>query len=126
MVPRPATIDSARCRRLCSLLKERCRAVAFVIVRHGLAAFLLQRKTRLGAIQCLDLTFLVTRQNDGVPGREPFREESADGEDEGFDLSCGCFQARTPVPRIVEPAEALCFTKENALSTREHHILSVS
>jgi hypothetical protein len=33
--------------------KERCRAVAFVIVRHGLAASLLQRKTRLCAIQCL-------------------------------------------------------------------------
>jgi hypothetical protein len=39
--------------------KQGGRAVTFVIVSHGLAASFLQRKARLCAIQCLDLTLLV-------------------------------------------------------------------
>lgn len=45
--------------------KQRGRAVAFVVVRHRPAAPFLQRQTRLGAIEGLDLTFLVHAQHEG-------------------------------------------------------------
>ncbi len=49
--------------------KERCGAVAFVVVRHGSGAALLHRQARLGAVQRLDLALLVDREHDGVLGR---------------------------------------------------------
>src|SRR5215210_7988990 len=39
--------------------KERCGAVALVVMGHGLAATFLERKTGLGAIQRLNLALLV-------------------------------------------------------------------
>ena len=41
--------------------KERCCAMAFVIVCHGSAATFLQRQSRLGAVKRLNLTFFVHR-----------------------------------------------------------------
>ena len=49
--------------------KERCGAVAFVIVGHGSGASLLHRQAGLGTIQRLDLALLVDREHDGVLGR---------------------------------------------------------
>ena len=45
------------------------RAVAFVVVRHRSTAAFLQRKARLGAIEGLDLTFLVDAQDQGLVRR---------------------------------------------------------
>src|SRR5215471_6694607 len=45
------------------------RAIAFVIVCHGLAAPTLERQSGLGTIQSLDLTFLVHAQHQSVFGR---------------------------------------------------------
>ena len=46
--------------------RKQCgRTIAFVVVCHGLATALLQRKAGLGAIEGLDLTFLVDTQNKG-------------------------------------------------------------
>src|SRR5215470_19486391 len=47
--------------------KSSC-AVAFVVVRHGLAAPTLQWQSGLGTIQGLDLTFLVHAQHQSVFG----------------------------------------------------------
>ncbi len=44
-------------------------AVALVVVRHGRAATALQRQTRLGAIERLDLALFIDRQHDGVSRR---------------------------------------------------------
>ena len=41
-------------------------AVPLIVVRHCAAASLLQRQTRLGAVERLDLAFLVHRQHDGM------------------------------------------------------------
>jgi len=49
--------------------KQRGSAVAFVVVRHSPAAALLQRKARLGAVECLDLAFLVDAQDKGLVWR---------------------------------------------------------
>jgi hypothetical protein len=46
---------------------EQCRhAVAPVAVRHGSAAFGLQRQPGLGPVECLDLALLVDREHDRV------------------------------------------------------------
>ena len=45
------------------------RAVALVVVRHGAGAPLLQRQSRLGAVERLDLALLVDRQDDGMRRR---------------------------------------------------------
>src|SRR5213595_966048 len=44
-------------------------AVAFVVVGHRPGASRLHRQSRLGAVEGLDLTLLVDRENDGVGGR---------------------------------------------------------
>ena len=44
-------------------------AMAFVVVGHGAEAPLLQRQPRLGAVEGLDLAFLVDRQHDGMRRR---------------------------------------------------------
>ena len=44
--------------------KERSHSVALVVVSHSLTSTLLDRKPRLGAVKCLNLTLLVTRQHD--------------------------------------------------------------
>ena len=49
--------------------KERRRAVAFVVVRHRLAASLLERQAGLRAIESLDLRFFVEREEQRVFGR---------------------------------------------------------
>ncbi len=46
-----------------------CGAVTLVIMGHGAATSGLERQAGLGAIECLDLTFLVDRHDDGVGGR---------------------------------------------------------
>ena len=43
--------------------EQRGGAVPLVIVRHGLAAPGLDRKSRLGAVECLDLALFVNRQH---------------------------------------------------------------
>jgi hypothetical protein len=49
---------------------EQCGgAVAFVVVRHGPAAPLFDRQSWLGAIECLDLAFLVDAQDQGLVWR---------------------------------------------------------
>jgi len=40
--------------------KQRCRAIALVVVSHGLAPSLLDRQSRLRAVQRLNLALLVT------------------------------------------------------------------
>src|SRR5688572_29770940 len=45
--------------------KQRSGAIAFVVVRHGRTAALLQRQTRLGSVQSLNLAFLIAREHDG-------------------------------------------------------------
>src|SRR5271154_993482 len=49
--------------------EQRRGAVPFVIVCHGSEAALLQRETRLGAIEGLNLALFVDRQHDGVGRR---------------------------------------------------------
>jgi len=49
--------------------KQSGGAVAFVIMRHGRAAPALQRQTRLGTVQSLDLALLVGAQHQRVFGR---------------------------------------------------------
>ena len=49
--------------------KQRGRSVAFVIVRHGLAAALLHRQTGLGAIQRLYLALLIDAKHQCMLGR---------------------------------------------------------
>ena len=44
-------------------------AVPLIIVGHGAGTSLLHRQPRLGAVQRLDLAFLIDRQNNGVVGR---------------------------------------------------------
>ena len=46
--------------------EQRGRAVALIIVGHGLAAALLDWQSRLGAVKGLNLRLLVDRQHDGV------------------------------------------------------------
>ena len=48
--------------------EQRCCPVAFIVVGHRSGAALLHRQTRLGAIQRLDLRFLIDRENDGMSG----------------------------------------------------------
>src|SRR5581483_4236845 len=45
------------------------RAVTFVVMGHGLAATALERQSRLGAIQSLNLAFLVYAQHQSMFGR---------------------------------------------------------
>ena len=55
--------------------EQRGRAVAFVVVSHCAGAALLHRKTRLGAVQRLNLALLIERKYDGVSRRvnvEPY------------------------------------------------------
>ena len=62
-VPDDTTIEHAECR-------EQCRsAVAFVIVCHRTATTTFYRKAGLGAIQCLDLRFLVYAQDERLVRR---------------------------------------------------------
>lgn len=49
--------------------EQYCRAVPFIIVCHGSKPALLQRQARLGAIESLNLAFLVDGQHDGVGRR---------------------------------------------------------
>jgi len=49
--------------------EQGCGAVPLVIVRHGLAASGLDRQTGLGAIERLDLAFVIDRQHHGVGRR---------------------------------------------------------
>src|SRR5262245_31373106 len=51
-------IESVHC------CKQGCRTVAFVVVGHGSASAFLERKSRLGAIQGLDLALLVCAEHD--------------------------------------------------------------
>ena len=44
-------------------------AVTLVVVGHGASPTLFHRQSRLGAIQRLDLAFLIDREHDGVVGR---------------------------------------------------------
>ena len=48
--------------------KQRRNAVTLVVVGHGAGASLLHRQPRLGAVQRLDLAFLIDREHDGVVG----------------------------------------------------------
>ena len=48
--------------------EQRGSAVPLVIVRHGLAAPGLERKSRLGAVECLDLALFVNRQHTAWAG----------------------------------------------------------
>src|SRR6202047_4109947 len=48
--------------------QRRC-AMAFVVVGHRPSAALLHRQTGLGAVERLDLTLLINREDDGVGGR---------------------------------------------------------
>ena len=41
-------------------------AVPFIVVGHGAASPFLQRQAWLGSVECLDLTFLVHGQHDGM------------------------------------------------------------
>ena len=41
-------------------------AVTFVVVGQGSSLTRFQRQTRLGAVQCLDLAFLIDRKHDGL------------------------------------------------------------
>ena len=49
--------------------KQGGRAVALIIVRHGAAPTVLHREARLGAIQGLDLAFLIHAEDEGMLGR---------------------------------------------------------
>lgn len=49
--------------------KQRGRAVALVVMRHGAESALLHRQAGLGAVERLDLALLVDRQHDGVGRR---------------------------------------------------------
>jgi len=49
--------------------EQRCGAVALIIMHHGSAPARLQRQTRLGAVECLDLRLLIDRKHDGMGGR---------------------------------------------------------
>src|SRR5215472_14419298 len=50
--------------------RKQCRdAVTLVVVGDGAGTSLLHRQPRLGAVQRLDLAFLIDRENDGVVGR---------------------------------------------------------
>ena len=49
--------------------KQRRDAVALVVVGDGAGTSLLHRQPRLGAVQRLDLAFLIDRENDGMVGR---------------------------------------------------------
>src|SRR5271156_444372 len=49
--------------------EQRRRAMPDVVVRHGSGPALLERQTRLGAIEGLDLALFIERQDDGVLGR---------------------------------------------------------
>lgn len=75
--------------------EEGSGAIALVVMGHGLAASRFDRQARLGAVQCLDLTLFITREDDGMFGRaqvkahdifELFLEVLVVGELEGFDL----------------------------------------
>jgi hypothetical protein len=64
--------------------EEDGRAVALVVVGRGPGPALLQRQSRLGAVQGLDLGLLVNRQNDGVGRRVDI--EPRDAADLGGEL----------------------------------------
>ena len=49
--------------------KERGRAVALVVMRHGSAFARLERQARLSAVERLNLAFLVNGDDDGMSGR---------------------------------------------------------
>ena len=49
--------------------KERCRAVAHVIVSHRASAAFLERQAGLRAVQSLNLALLITTEHDRVLGR---------------------------------------------------------
>lgn len=48
--------------------EQRCGTVALIVVGHRSGTALLHRQTRLGAIQRLDLRFLIDREDDGMSG----------------------------------------------------------
>src|SRR5271166_4472347 len=49
--------------------EQRGGAVTFVVVRHRPGTARLHRQSRLGAVECLDLAFLVDRENNRIGGR---------------------------------------------------------
>ena len=49
--------------------EQRCCSIAFVVMGHGAETPFLHRQSRLGAVQRLDLAFLIDGQDDGVGGR---------------------------------------------------------
>ena len=55
--------------RSTALRKNELRPVALIIMSHGAAATGLDRQSRLGAVERLDLRFLVDRQNHGMRRR---------------------------------------------------------
>ena len=56
--------------------KKRCRAMPLIIVRHGSAAPLLQRQSRLGAVERLDLALFVHGQNKRMRGRRQVKPDN--------------------------------------------------
>lgn len=56
--------------------EQGCGTVALVVMRHGCPATALQRQTRLGAIERLDLALFVDRQHDGVGGRRDIESDN--------------------------------------------------
>src|SRR5215469_17950229 len=56
--------------------KQSRGAVAFVVVRHGLTATRLEWESGLGAIQGLDLAFLIHTQHQSVLGRVQIQSDN--------------------------------------------------
>ena len=67
-VPRHAFMDDMACGDVQGR-EEGGRAVPLVVVCHGAGSTLLQREARLGAVQSLDLAFLVEGEDHGVVRR---------------------------------------------------------
>src|ERR1700741_2842796 len=72
------------------------RVVTFVVVGDGAGTSLLDRQPRLGAVQRLDLAFLIDRENDGVVGRIDVEA------DDLFELS-----RKLRIIRQLEPADQM-------------------
>jgi hypothetical protein len=65
---RHAFADDLACRHI-ERRKQSCRAVTFIVVRHGAGAPLLEGQTWLRAIEGLDLAFLVDGKHQSFFGR---------------------------------------------------------
>lgn len=66
----PLLTHSDRCAiQRIQCVKQRCRTIALVVVRHRGAAALLQRQTGLSSVQCLNLTFFIDAQKNRTFGR---------------------------------------------------------